>query len=161
MARLDIGFSADELPESRGDYEPLPEGWYSAEIADAEIRVTKDGTGQYIRCRYNITGPTKAGRVVFGNVNIINKSAQAEKIGRQQLGELMRSVGIGRLEDTDQLIGCPLQIKLSIRPAENGYAAQNDVRGFRSPEGAAPAKAAPTATGAQSSGKAAPPWAKK
>lgn len=157
MARLDIGFTADELPESRGDYEPLPEGWYSAEIGDAEIRVTKDGTGQYIRCRYNITGPTKAGRVVFGNLNIMNKSQKAEEIGRQQLGELMRSVGIGRIEDTDQLIGCPLQIKLSIRPAENGYAAQNEVRGFRAPEGAAPAKAAPAA----SSVKAAPPWAKK
>ena len=157
MARLDIGFTADELPESRGDYEPLPEGWYSAEIGDAEIRVTKDGTGQYIRCRYNITGPTKAGRVVFGNLNIMNKSQKAEEIGRQQLGELMRSVGIGRIEDTDQLIGCPVQIKLSIRPAENGYAAQNEVRGFRAPEGAAPAKAAPAA----SSAKAAPPWAKK
>ena len=157
MARLDIGFTADELPESRGDYEPLPEGWYSAEIGDAEIRVTKDGTGQYIRCRYNITGPTKAGRVVFGNLNIMNKSQKAEEIGRQQLGELMRSIGLGRIEDTDQLIGCPLQIKLSIRPAENGYAAQNDVRGFRAPEGGAPAKAAPAA----SSAKAAPPWAKK
>ena len=157
MARLDIGFTADELPESRGDYEPLPEGWYSAEIGDAEIRVTKDGTGQYIRCRYNITGPTKAGRVVFGNLNIMNKSQKAEEIGRQQLGELMRSIGLGRIEDTDQLIGCPLQIKLSIRPAENGYAAQNEVRGFRAPEGAAPAKAAPAA----SSAKAAPPWAKK
>ena len=157
MARLDIGFSADELPESRGDYEPLPEGWYSAEIGDAEIRVTKDGTGQYIRCRYNITGPTKAGRVVFGNLNIMNKSQKAEEIGRQQLGELMRCIGLGRIEDTDQLIGCPLQIKLSIRPAENGYAAQNEVRGFRAPEGAAPAKAAPAA----SSSKAAPPWAKK
>jgi len=157
MARLDIGFSADELPESRGDYEPLPEGWYSAEIGDAEIRVTKDGTGQYIRCRYNITGPTKAGRVVFGNLNIMNKSQKAEEIGRQQLGELMRCIGLGRIEDTDQLIGCPLQIKLSIRPAENGYAAQNEVRGFRVAEGAAPAKAAPAA----SSTKAAPPWAKK
>lgn len=157
MARLDIGFTADELPESRGDYEPLPEGWYSAEIGDAEIRVTKDGTGQYIRCRYNITGPTKAGRVVFGNLNIMNKSQKAEEIGRQQLGELMRCIGLGRIEDTDQLIGCPLQIKLSIRPAENGYAAQNEVRGFRVAEGAAPAKAAPAA----SSTKAAPPWAKK
>lgn len=157
MARLDIGFTADELPESRGDYEPLPEGWYSAEIGDAEIRVTKDGSGQYIRCRYNITGPTKAGRVVFGNLNIMNKSQKAEEIGRQQLGELMRCIGLGRIEDTDQLIGCPLQIKLSIRPAENGYAAQNEVRGFRVAEGAAPAKAAPAA----SSSKAAPPWAKK
>ena len=157
MARLDIGISAADLPESRGDYEPLPEGWYSAEIGDAEIRVTKDGTGQYIRCRYNITGPTKAGRVVFGNLNIMNKSQKAEEIGRQQLGELMRSVGIGRLDDTDQLIGCPLQIKLSIRPAENGYAAQNEVRGFKASSGAAPATAAPAA----SSGKAAPPWARK
>ena len=94
---------------------------------------------------------------MFGNLNIMNKSQKAEEIGRQQLGELMRSVGIGRIEDTDQLIGCPLQIKLSIRPAENGYAAQNEVRGFRAPEGAAPAKAAPAA----SSAKAAPPWAKK
>lgn len=160
MARLDIGFTADELPESRGDYEPLPEGWYSADIGDAEIRVTKDGTGQYIRCRYNITGPTKAGRVVFGNLNIMNKSQKAEEIGRQQLGELMRSVGIGRIEDTDQLIGCPLQIKLSIRPAENGYAAQNEVRGFRAPEGAARSTAAPAASGSASA-KAAPPWAKK
>ena len=157
MARLDIGFTADELPESRGDYEPLSEGWYCAEIGDAEIRVTKDGTGQYIRCRYNITGPTKAGRVVFGNLNIMNKSQKAEEIGRQQLGELMRCIGLGRIEDTDQLIGCPLQIKLSIRPAENGYAAQNEVRGFRATEGAAPAKASPAA----SSSKAAPPWAKK
>lgn len=160
MARLEIGFTADELPESRGDYEPLPEGWYSAEIGDAEIRVTKDGTGQYIRCRYNITGPTKAGRVVFGNLNIMNKSQKAEEIGRQQLGELMRSIGIGRIEDTDQLIGCPLQIKLSIRPAENGYAAQNDVRGFRAPSGSAPVTAAPAASGSASA-KAAPPWAKK
>lgn len=157
MARLDIGFTADELPESRGDYEPLPEGWYSADIGDAEIRVTKDGTGQYIRCRYNITGPTKAGRVVFGNLNIMNKSQKAEEIGRQQLGELMRCIGLGRIEDTDQLIGSSLQIKLSIRPAENGYAAQNEVRGFRVAEGAAPAKASPAA----SSSKAAPPWAKK
>ena len=78
-------------------------------------------------------------------------------LGRQQLGELMRCIGLGRIEDTDQLIGCPLQIKLSIRPAENGYAAQNEVRGFRVAEGAAPAKAAPAA----SSSKAAPPWAKK
>ena len=115
------------------------------------------GSGQYIRCRYNITGPTKAGRVVFGNLNIMNKSQKAEEIGRQQLGELMRCIGLGRIEDTDQLIGCPLQIKLSIRPAENGYAAQNEVRGFRVAEGAAPAKAAPAA----SSSKAAPPWAKK
>ena len=69
----------------------------------------------------------------------------------------MRCIGLGRIEDTDQLIGCPLQIKLSIRPAENGYAAQNEVRGFRVAEGAAPAKAAPAA----SSSKAAPPWAKK
>jgi hypothetical protein len=160
MARLDIGFTADELPESRGEYEPLPEGWYSAEIGAAEIRTTKEGTGQYIRCRYNITGPTNSGRVVFGNVNIMNKSQRAEEIGRQQLGELMRSVGIGRLEDTDQLVGCELQIKLSVREAEKGYPAQNDVRGFKASSSAAPTVAVPAASGSASA-KAAPPWARK
>lgn len=167
MAFLGQTFDVNTLPEG-GNYDPLPPGWYTATIADAELKTTKDGSGQYIKVRYDITGPTHQGRVVFGNLNIKNASAKAEEIGRQQLGEIMRAIGLARVTDTDQLIGGVLQIKLSVRAATEEYSAQNEVRGFKAiTTGSAPTFAAPTASPAASApasagpAKATPPWAKK
>jgi hypothetical protein len=165
MAFLGQTFDAIDLPQGN-TYEPLPAGWYTATIADAELKPTKDGSGQYIKIRYDITGPTHQGRVVFGNLNIKNASAKAEEIGRQQLGELMRAIGLARVTDTDQLIGGVLQIKLDVRAATEQYPAQNEVRGFKAISGSAPSFAAPAASTAASAtasagpAKAAPPWAK-
>jgi hypothetical protein len=161
MAFLGQTFNADDLPQGN-TYEPLPAGWYTATIADAELKTTKDGSGQYIKVRYDITGPTHQGRVVFGNINIRNQSVKAEEIGRQQLGELMRAIGLARVTDTDQLIGGSLQIKLDVRAATEQYAAQNEVKGFKAIAGSTPSFAAPAAsTAASAPSKAAPPWAKR
>jgi len=98
---------------------------------------------------------------VFGNLNIKNASQKAEEIGRQQLGELMRSIGLARVTDTDELIGGQLQIKVSIRKSEE-YGDQNEVKGFKALAGAMAAAPAPTqqaaAPKAPSGGAA--PWAK-
>jgi len=105
MAFLSDPIEAAALPQSTRNFEPLPAGWYLATITSAELMTTKAGTGQYIKVRYDILGPTHQGRVVFGNLNIRNPSAKAEEIGLQQLGELMGAVGLSRLTDTDQLVG--------------------------------------------------------
>lgn len=161
MAFLGQTFDANDLPQGN-TYEPLPAGWYTASITDAELKTTKDGTGQYIKVRYDITGPTHQGRVVFGNINIRNQSVKAEEIGRQQLGELMRAIGLARITDTDQLIGGNLMIKLDVRPATDQYPAQNEVRGFKAIAGAAPAiSPAASAPAASATSKSAPPWAKR
>ena len=167
MAFLGQTFNADELPQGNGNYDPLPPGWYTATITAAELKPTKDGSGQYIKVRYDITGPTHQGRVVFDNLNIRNASAKAEEIGRQQLGEIMRAIGLARVTDTDQLIGGVLQIKLGVRTATEQYDAQNEVKGFKAITGSAPTFAAPAASPAASAtasagpAKAAPPWARK
>jgi hypothetical protein len=166
MAFLGQTFDADELPQGN-TYEPLPAGWYTATITAAELKPTKDGSGQYIKVRYDITGPTHQGRVVFGNLNIKNASAKAEEIGRQQLGDLMRAIGLARITDTDQLIGGVLSIKLDVRAATEQYPAQNEVKGFKAITGSAPTFAAPAASPAAASpaaaapAKATPPWAAK
>ena len=162
MAFLGQTFNANELPQGN-TYDPLPAGWYTATITAAELKPTKDGSGQYIKVRYDITGPTHQGRVVFGNLNIKNASARAEEIGRQQLGELMRAIGLARITDTDQLIGGVLSIKIDVRAATEQYPAQNEVKGFKAITGAAPTFASPAASAPASAGpaKAAPPWAKK
>lgn len=172
MAFLDTAFDVNELPQgTSNNFDPLPAGWYNTNITQAEIKATSDGTGQYIKLRYDITGPTHQGRVVFGNLNIKNKTPKAEEIGRQQLGEVMRAIGLSRVTDTDQLIGGSLSIKLEIRaqrtdPASGKtYDASNDVKGFRSLNGSpAPMASVPfgsPATASAAPGKASPPWAKK
>lgn len=168
MAFLTEEFNVNELPVGNNNFEPLPAGWYSATISQSELKDTKAGNGQYIKLRYDITGPTHQGRVVFGNLNIKNPNPKAEEIGRQQLGDIMRAIGLAKVTDTDQLIGGELVIKLEVKQDET-YGAGNEVKGFKSASGSPapaaaviPAKVASKAPApAAAPAKAAPPWAKK
>lgn len=164
MAFLTESFDINELPVGNiGSFEPLPAGWYTCTISQAELKATKANNGQYIKLRYDITGPSHQGRVVFGNLNIKNANPKAEEIGRQQLGEIMRAIGLAKVTDTDQLIGGQIAIKLEIKQ-DAQYGASNEVKAFKSVSGSvAPAAsgAMPASAPAAASGKAAPPWAKK
>jgi len=162
MAFLSQSFDVSDLPKDEKKYEPLPAGWYSATITEAEIKQTKAGTGEYISIKYSITGPTHQGRGIYGNLNIKNPSPKAEEIGRQQLGEIMRAIGLARIDNTDQLIGKSLSIKLEVKLSEQ-YGDGNEVKGFKALAGGtlpAPGLTMP-ALAVPMPAKAAPPWAKK
>lgn len=159
MSFLGETFNAEELPQGTGSFDPIPAGQYDATITRADLKPTKDGSGQMIAVRFDITGPTHQGRVVFSNLNIRNKSPKAEEIGRQQLGDIMRAIGLPSVQDTDQLVGNAIKIKVEIEKKE-GYEARNVVKAFKAASGSpapAPAAQAPAAGGAAS----APPWARK
>ena len=161
MANLGEVFDVEFLPQGKTSFDPIPPGWYTVTIASAEVKATKNGTGQYIAIRYDVTGPTHQGRVIFGNLNIRNQSPKAEEIGRQQLGELCRAIGLAKVGDTDQLIGNALSIKVDIEKSEQ-YGDKNQVKGFKPIAGGAPPRAAmAAAAAAPAAAKAAPPWAKK
>ena len=155
---LNEAFTLASLPTSDRNYEVVPAGWYVAQITDAEVKQTKSGTGEYIKIRYDIQGPTSQGRVVFGNLNVKNANPAAEKIGRQQLGDIMRSVGLSAVTDTDQLLGTTMQIKIDIRESEQ-YGPSNEVKAWKAlAAGMAPAPAVkPPASNAKTS----PPWLAK
>lgn len=167
MAFLGSTFSASELPQSERSYDLIPEGWYTVKITDAKLAPTRAGTGEKIDVRYDIMGPTQQGRVTFGSINIRNQNPTAESIGLQQLGEIMRAVGLDRIEDTDQLIGGELQIKIKIKqPTDKDKAAgydqpKNEISGFKAVEGRSASLPEPAAAAPASSGAASPPWAKK
>lgn len=159
MAFLPNPFELDDLPSGGGSYEALPAGWYTAVINSAEIKQTKTKTGSYIAIRYDITGPTHQGRVVFGNLNITNESQKAEEIGRQQLRGLMEAIGLSKLTDTDQLIGGNVKIKLKIESSQQ-YGDSNQVSGFAKIDGAAPVSRPAAAAAPAAKSSSAPPWAR-
>lgn len=158
MAQLGYTVNANELPEDNGgSFDPIPAGEYIVRITEAGVQQTQAGTGEYIKLRMDVTGPSHEGRVLFANLNIKNPSQKAEEIGRQQLGAVMRAINLTAINDTDQLIGGDLKVKVTIRKSEQ-YGDQNEVKSFKAVGGsAAPMPSAPAPAQA-ASGK--PPWAK-
>ena len=164
MANLGQSFNANDIPQSENNFEPIPAGWYEVSINTAELKETKAGTGEYIALRYDVLGPAHQGRVIFGNLNIRNPNSKAQDIGIQQLGELMRAIGLASVQDTDQLVGGHLEVKVKIREASGGYDASNDVSGFKAVKGGSVPMATKKAAKSDDAPVAAagtPPWAKK
>jgi len=162
MANLGQSYNTSDIPENQNNFEPIPVGWYEVTINSADLKETKAGTGEYIAMRYDVLGPAHQGRVIFGNLNFRNPNPKAQDIGIQQLGEIMRAIGLPSVEDTDQLVGGHLEIKVKIREASGGYDASNDVSGFRAVKGGAVPMATKKAAKSDAApAAAAPPWAKK
>jgi len=163
MGFLEETFDIKDMPvEATRDFTPVPAGWYTASISGADAKDTKAGTGKYIAVRFDIIGPEYQGRVVWCNLNTRNPNPKAEEIGRQQLGTIMRAIGLAKLEDSDQLLGGSLQIKVTVKNDPN-YGPGNEIKGFKAANGSAPpavSKSKPAAT-ASTATSASPPWAVK
>jgi hypothetical protein len=143
-------------------FDPIEAGWYDARITDAKIKDTKAGNGKYIALRFDITGPSYQGRVLWANINIMNPNPQAEQIGMQQLGDIARAAGIEVISDTDQLLNSELQIKVTLKHDEQ-YGDGNDIKGYKVLDRIPAAISIPTQTRTSSApltGKnSTPPWA--
>lgn len=149
--------SLEDIPEQKNDYSPIPAGDYIATIKDAEHKLTKSGTGEYIKLKLEILAPSNTGRIIFSNLNIKNDNPTAQGIGMAQFGSIMRAGGLSKVSNTDQLIGITVGIKVAIREARDGYEAQNEVKAYKTvANGAAPAPQVAAAPA-----KGAPPWAAK
>lgn len=150
------GFNAANI-EVTDSYDPIPAGWYSVVITDSEFKPTSAGTGQYLKLRFDVIDGEHQGRVIFTNLNLDNPNPKAVEIAQKDLAQICHAVGVMAPDDSTELHDKPLQAKVTIRPARDGYDAQNEVKGYRpmgAPVTSAPAAAAP----APSTGKK--PWEK-
>lgn len=156
------GFNANEVePQTGFSGEPLPAGAYEVEITKAEIRDLKSGNGVGLNVEYTVISPEQyANRKVWQNLNIKHTNPQAEQIGQSQLSSLCRALGIGVLDDSDQLFQRILRISVKIRPASGQYQASNDVTGYEAVGAALPVSSRAPGAAAPAAAKAAP-WAKK
>lgn len=125
----DDGFNAEEVAPS-GAFEPLPRGKYVAIITRSEVKNTKKNDGQYLSLMFKIVEGDYEGRTIFANLNMVNKSADAQRIARQQFSAICHAVDVLNPQDTSELHGIPLMISVKIRPETDTYAASNDIVGY-------------------------------
>lgn len=125
-----INFDATTVAPN-ASFDPLPAGWYNANITGSEMKPTKDGSGAYIQLELTILDGQYANRKVFDRLNVQNNSKVAQEIAYATLSSICHATGVIQVQDTSQLHGIPMEVKLSVRPASDGYEAANDVKGYR------------------------------
>jgi hypothetical protein len=133
---------ADTPPAPQGDFEPLPEGVYKIALISHEQKATKANDGLIIALRFDVTEGKYAGRVLWVNANIVNKSEKAQEISRRLMASLFNAWGCppeAPMRDTlESGIGREVIAKVAVRAASNGYKASNEIRTFYATDESAP-----------------------
>lgn len=142
MASFGHTFDASQV-EPNTPYEVLPPGKYLAQIVASEMRVTKDGNGQYLFIEIDILEGTYAGRKLFDRLNLINANPEAVQIAQRSLSAICRAVGKMQVNDSEQLHLIPLIADVRVRPPKGEYGESNSIRYL-------PRNGAPVATAAPS-----------
>lgn len=154
MANLGGEYQAGN--ETMGDRTALPAGEYVAAMVKSERREAKANNGNaYINCEFEVTEGECQGRRFWTMLNLWNSNTQAVEIAQRELNSIMHACGRLRVNDTEELHGIPMRVKLKVKTDD--YGEKNEVATYQ-PLNAAPGNGAATQHGGQSGGDA--PWKK-
>ena len=170
MARFDTSFDATSV-EPTTAHELLPAGKYSAQIVESEMRVTKNGMGQFLWLMLDIMDGPHTGRKIFDQLNLVNPNPTTVEIAQRALSAICHATGRMHVSDSEELHLIPMRIQVKIKPPKNGYGESNAIaylppEGGAGPIAAAKPAAAPEALPATQVASAPPkmasaPWNKK
>jgi hypothetical protein len=144
--------------EPQDDFSPIPVGEYVAVIVASEVKQTKDYTGKYIKLEVEIVDGKYKKRKLWQNLNLWNRNEQAVAIAKREMASIKIATGKPNATDTVEFHNRPVLITVGIKPASDGYDAQNVIKGWKPvAKTAAPAApaAAPQPVTAQATSK---PW---
>ena len=137
---VQLNFDANQVAPNTG-MQAVPAGWYNVTIAESEIKPTKDNAGAYLQLKCPIIDGEHAGKPIFIRLNIQNQNQQAVDIAYSELSSICHCINVFQIADTSQMHGIPFQVKVIVRPAEDGYDESNDVKAYRDAAGNEPGKA--------------------
>jgi hypothetical protein len=168
MARFDTSFDASSV-EPTTAYDLLPAGKYRAQIVESELRVTRNGTGQFLWLMLDILEGEHKGRKIFDQLNLVNPNPTTVEIAQRTLSAICHATGKMHVSDSEELHLIPMSIQVKIRPPKNGYGESNAIAYLPQERGAVArtAKPAPSVGSAAAPSSAAPPkmasapWNKK
>ena len=138
-------------------FDPLPADWYKCVITDTEERQTKAMDGSYLLLTIEVIEGAYQGRRIFDRLNLNNPNKTAVEIAQRALASICRAVEVPNPKNSEELRDKPLMVKVAVRPAENGYDASNDVKGYDAASGSS-ASVAVAAEPVAANGAATPPW---
>lgn len=130
MAMLPDVFNAKDN-EKMGGFEPIPAAWYIAEITKTEMKDTKAGTGKYLTCMLKVLEGEFKGRYLFNLLNLVNPNQVAVEIAQKELASICEACGIDEIEDSTELHGIPMAVRVIIKAASASYPAKNEIKAYK------------------------------
>lgn len=125
---MGFGFDTSEYERTvgTGSREPLPIGFYNLVITRSVMKPTKAGDGKYLEVEFDIAAPAEYGnRKFWDKLNIFNKNTVAQKIGREQLSDLLKAINLSGEADPEDMVGASVNAYILIEPAKDGWEAKN------------------------------------
>jgi Protein of unknown function (DUF669) len=163
MAQLGTEFDATTVDPS-GGFPLIAPGKYLAQIVASEMRVTKDGSGEYLQLEIEIIDGPEAGRKVFDRLNLRNSNQTTVQIAQRTLSQICHATGVMTVSDSKDLHARRMLIDVRVEPGQGQYRDQNRVVSYMPPDGSLPlfagGRAAPVQASVpqpRSSGSN-PPW---
>lgn len=147
-----LNFDASKI-EVNDSYDVIPDNTLAnAVITSSEWKETKDKTGGYLALKYEIIDGNYKGRIIFENVNLQNSNATAVKIAQETLAKICKAIGKEQVQNSEELHNIPMNIKIGVNPAKDGYEPSNKIKSYSKISGS-------TGT-VQPQAETKPPWAK-
>lgn len=129
MANLGGNYDATN-GEKMVNFSALPAGEYLCAMTRSERRESKNNPqNSYIECEFEIQDGDFKGRKIWTMLNLWNTNSTAVEIAQRELNSIMHACGKLRIEDTEELHGIPLKIKVKIRQDEQ-YGPSNSVTSY-------------------------------
>ena len=128
MANL-RGFDANTV-EPTGDFEPIPAGVYEAIAIDSEMKATKSGTGSYLQVAFEIVAGPHRGRRLWARFNLQNSNQLAVQIARAELAAFCLATGVHAPNDSVELHGIPVLLKVGVKKRSDTQELQNEIRSY-------------------------------
>ena len=164
MASLVFDATTIEI-DDRPSFGLLPKDNYTVVIVEADYRETKKRNGHMLAITLEVTKGEHTGRRLWENLNLDNPSQQAVKMAQQDLAQILMATGLGRMQDTSELLYKEIVVAVRIKPATADRSEENVIDAYLAPAGAAPVAPAAPAPVAQEAfvddipgGAPAKPW---
>lgn len=131
MADLGETFDPGSVPESDRNFDPMPAGIYQVQVTESEIVDIKSGNGQSLVLTFEVMGGPFENRKLWDRLNIRHTSEQAQSIAQRALADLFIATNTPPSRNSDDLHFKPCLAKVVIVPAKDGYAAKNEIKGYK------------------------------
>ena len=124
-----INFDSTNIaPETK--YEPIPAGTYLAHIVDSDLVASKTGNGQNLKLVFEVLDGQFKSRKVHENLCVQHTNTDTQRIAQSKLSAICHATGLLRVQDSSELHYKPVRLNVTIQPAQNGFDAQNRVKGY-------------------------------
>ena len=131
MALLPDVFVPDDAPDN--PFDTIKETtWLPMEIVKSELKDTNNKDGKYFSLHFKVTEGEYTGKMFFANLNWVNKSDVAVKIGKGDMKKICKAVELeGDLEDTVDLHGIPMMVMVTYKPPSAQWPDKNELKDYK------------------------------